>query len=82
MTVNVNEDGVIRLSGRCESEDAEALLQALLASPGSPVDWTACTYAHSAVIQVLLVARPTMRGEPQPEDLRQWISPLIARENR
>jgi hypothetical protein len=79
MTVRTSAEGVIVLSGRCDSDDAESLLQALLVSTSPQVDWTACEYAHSAVIQVLLIARPVMRGEPGAEALRRWISPMIAR---
>ncbi len=59
MTVRVADDGSIHLVGPCPSEDAEPLVQHLLASAFAAVDWRACESAHSAVVQVLLVARPT-----------------------
>jgi hypothetical protein len=77
MTVGVSPTGAIELQGECPSEDAEMLLQQLLANSAAAVDWSACTAAHTAVIQVLLVANPTMRGIPQCPALRQWILPLL-----
>jgi hypothetical protein len=77
MSVGLSPTGAIELQGECPSEDAEILLQQLLANSTAAVDWTSCTSAHTAVIQVLLVARPTMLGNPQSEALRNWIQPLL-----
>ena len=40
MTVSRRSDGTIVLEGTCPVEDAEPLLQMLLATPAAPVDWT------------------------------------------
>jgi hypothetical protein len=77
MTVHLSPSGVIELQGICPSEDAEALLRYLLARPAAPVDWQACESAHTAVIQVLLLARPTLQGVPTGIALRDWIRPLL-----
>jgi hypothetical protein len=65
MSVRV-ADGVIILEGACPVDEAESLLELLLANPGAPVDWSACGHLHTAVVQVLLAARPAMEGEPAP----------------
>jgi hypothetical protein len=73
--------GTIELQGACDLEDAEKLLQYLIDSPQATVDWRACTAAHTAVVQVLLAARPTFRGPPKGDFLRQHIEPLVHRRN-
>jgi hypothetical protein len=77
MTVWVNEDGAIELSGPCGVEDAEHLQRHLLAAPRSTVEWGACEHLHSAVLQVLLVAKPPMRGVPRSAFLRTYVEPLL-----
>jgi hypothetical protein len=77
MTVSVTKDGVVELSGRCGVEDAEALQQRLLAAPRSTVEWSSCEHLHSAVIQVLLAGKPSIRGLPSNPFLRTHIAPLV-----
>ena len=69
MTVELRADGVVVLEGACPNEDAEQLLQLLLESPGVAVDWQACESAHTAVIQVLLAAKPALRWPPKSQFL-------------
>ena len=58
MSVRRHENGTIVLEGDCPVEDAETLLQMLQATPGVPLDWTQCSQLHTAVLQVILAARP------------------------
>jgi hypothetical protein len=69
--------GVVHLTGHCPSEDAETLLGHLVAMPGAAVDWRHCTGAHSAVLQLLLVARPQLLGPPADALLARWLQPLL-----
>jgi len=78
MSVSLSASGAITLEGACSSEDAEVLLQHLLGAPASMVDWRACESAHTAVIQVLLAARPGLLGPPLNPQLAQWVQPLLA----
>jgi hypothetical protein len=71
------DNGVIILEGDCPVDEAESLLELLLANPGASVDWSACGQLHTAVVQVLLAARPPMGGEPGNPFLRRWIAPII-----
>ena len=77
MTIRISEDGTIRLEGQCSIEDAEPLQRHLLANARAAVDWTACDTAHTAIIQILLVARPALRGPPRGEFLRLHAQPLL-----
>lgn len=77
MTVTVSANGTIELAGACPVEDAEALLQHLLTTPTAPLDWSACESAHTAVIQVLLVARAKPVGVPVSGFLRDTVGTLL-----
>ena len=79
MTVQAIRQGVIELSGRCGADDAEALQQQLLAMPGATVEWSNCEHLHSAVVQVLLVGAPRMRGAPKNAFLATHIAPILGR---
>ena len=79
MTIAIAADGAVGLEGSCPVEDAEALLQILLASPNASVDWSACEWAHTAVIQVLLAARITPVGEPKGAFLRDHLARVLER---
>ena len=79
MTVRLVPDGTVRLEGDCPVEDAEPLQRHLIAHPESVVDWRACTAAHTAVVQILLAARPVLRGPPENEFLRNWIESRLQR---
>jgi len=77
MTVRLSTAGAIELHGDCPLEDAQALHQYLLADPKSTVDWRACDSAHTAVVQVLLAARPVMLGPPRSDFLEAMVEPLL-----
>lgn len=77
MTVRLTAQGEIVLEGACSSEDAEVLLQNLIAAPAARVDLRACESAHTAVIQVLLAANPNVLGPPAGAALRDWVYPIL-----
>jgi hypothetical protein len=79
MTVCRSDSGVIALQGDCPIEDAEPLLQLLLAEPDAALDWTACDHAHAAVLQIVLAAAPVVIGPPRGDFLRDHIAPTLAR---
>lgn len=69
--------GEIRLSGRCLADDAESLLAALLNHPGTPVSLVDVKKLHLAVVQVLLAARPELRGSPDNPFLARFVVDLV-----
>ena len=77
MTVRSTTLGEIVLEGTCSSEDAEVLLQSLTSTPTARVDLRACEFAHSAVIQVLMAAKPKLLGPPAGPGLRDWVYPIL-----
>lgn len=78
MTVRLDENGAIRLEGACSIEDAEPLLQFLLQDPTAPVDWGACEHAHTALVQILMVARPALCEPANASFLNRWIKPIVS----
>jgi len=82
MSVRLLDDQTIELAGRCGLDDADLLLQHILAAPAASVDWRACEQAHTAVIQTLLVCDPTLRGPPVSAFLRDIVAPMIAAASR
>lgn len=76
MSVRVEGD-VAHLSGRCGAEDAETLLVALQEDGARTVDLEAVQRLHLAVVQVLLAARPSVRGTPANAFLAQHLIDLF-----
>lgn len=77
MSVRRANDSTIQLDGICPIEDAEPLLRYLIATPRATVDWRSCDRAHTAVVQVLMAARPRLLGPPRGDFLRQVVEPLL-----
>jgi hypothetical protein len=81
VTIHLSAKDSIELQGSCTLEDAEILLQHLLANPAADVDWSACESAHTAVVQVLLVAGRVPLGIPLDPFLREKVAPFIRQKN-
>ncbi len=79
MTVRMTPSGFVELLGECPSKDAEPLLQLLLTVPEATVDWRGCRGAHTAVVQVLLAAKPKLLGPPADKRLKDWVEPVVTR---
>ena len=77
MTVCWDREAIL-LEGECGVEEAETLLELLLAHSTAAVDWSRCRGAHTAVVQVLLAAHRPLQGVPEEEGLHRWIMPALA----
>ncbi|WP_262271162.1 MULTISPECIES: hypothetical protein [Microvirga] len=77
MSVRLAGDAIV-LEGPCRVEDAEPLLRWLQEKPGRVVDLTDAEHLHTAVFQVLLALRPTIRGEGKDTFVRDWMVPLLS----
>jgi hypothetical protein len=77
MTVIVAADGNVELKGSCPVEDAEVLLRHLLGKPDAAITWEGCEWAHTAVIQVLLIAKRVPVGSPGSPFLRDRVGALL-----
>jgi hypothetical protein len=58
-------------------EEAEALLEGLQKKPSAKVDLSDCTHLHTANLQVLMVARPSIDSWPQDPELRTWLEAVL-----
>lgn len=76
MSVRVEAEA-IHLVGRCLAEDAEALLVALQEGSGRVVDLEGAQRLHLAVVQILLAARPPIRGVPDHEFIAGHLVNLL-----
>lgn len=77
MTVRTAGAELIVLEGKCPSEEAEMLLQRLLAVPEAVVDLQRCESLHAAVIQVLLAAKPTLQLPPTDTEVGSWLRSVL-----
>lgn len=74
MSVRRGEDGTaILLDGNCPVEEAEPLLQLLQATPAACLDWRQCRHLHTAVLQVVLAARPQLIGPCGDAWVQRWV---------
>lgn len=62
------------LEGSCTAEEAEPLLQMLQDRPRPALDWTTCSHLHTAVLQVVLAARPALIGPCGDPWVARWAS--------
>lgn len=67
--------GVIYIEGDCGVDEAETLLNALLAAPDAKIDWSACGQLHTALIQLVLMRKGQVQSSCGNAWLRQWVSP-------
>jgi hypothetical protein len=66
-----------RFEDVCTVEDALPLLEFLRSTAVPEVDLAACTYVHTALLQLLLAARPRVTSLPVEPDLVRWVAPLL-----
>lgn len=77
--MKASRDGdVIRLSGHCRVEDAEALAALLQPFESVTVDISECDSLHGAVVQVLLAFDASVVGAPTESFLRDRLLPALA----
>jgi hypothetical protein len=65
------------LSGTVTVEDAEPLASWLRDHHKGEVDLSGCTHLHTAALQALLSARPTIAAPPGDEFLLRWVLPML-----
>ncbi|PWC33972.1 hypothetical protein [Azospirillum sp. TSO35-2] len=68
-----------RFDAACTVDEALPLAEWLEAAPARRVDLSACTDLHTALLQLLLAARPlVVTAEPEDAFLKRWVAPLLA----
>ena len=61
----------------CTVEDALPLLEFLIANRGAKVDLGPCANLHTAVLQVLLAAKPKIIALPREAFLLRWLTQAL-----
>ena len=80
MSVRKSDDGSIVLIGECPVEEAEPLLRLFQENPRARLDWTSCRYLHTAILQVILAAKPPLVGPCGDEWVEQWVAAIAHNE--
>jgi len=73
MSLRQDSDGTIVLYGSCSVDEAEPLQRMLISGRSADVDWSQCTHIHTAVLQVLLAARPRFGNPCGDPFVDRWI---------
>lgn len=71
-------DGVAVLTRAVTVDEAEPLARWLRETADPAVDLAGCTHLHTAALQSLMAARPTVVAAPTQPFLARWVVPLIA----
>jgi hypothetical protein len=66
----------------CTVEDALPLLEFLRNNNKPEVDLSACTWLHTALLQLLLTGSPRLTAPPVDPALARWVAPLLAHGGR
>ena len=61
-----------RFEDVCTVEDAMEFIEYLLKNQAAKVDLSACTYLHTALLQLLRLARPHITAAPNDPFLARW----------
>lgn len=64
----------------CTVEEALPLYEFLRGGETLQVDLAACTFLHTALLQLLLIARPMLVSPPTDPYLVRWVGPLLTGE--
>jgi hypothetical protein len=73
MSLRRDDDGTIVLFGGCSVDEAEPLHRMLLSDRSAKLDWTRCTHLHSAILQLILAAQPSLIGPCGDPFVARWI---------
>jgi len=78
MSLTFGADEAI-IVGQGDLDDARALDAWLRKDPTRVVNLEGCGHLHSAVVQVLLVLGPRLRGLPTDSFVKEWLVPALRR---
>lgn len=71
------DDHLARFEAACTVEDALPLAEWLEATAAARIDLSACTELHTALLQLLMTARPTVVAGPEDAFLAGWVGPAL-----
>lgn len=68
---------VARFEGQCRLDEASALFEWLEQTPAAKIDLAECEHMHTAILQILMVAKPELLASPASRFLQQWLLAYI-----
>jgi hypothetical protein len=74
MSLRREDDGTIVLFGSCPVDEAEPLHRMLLSDRSAQLDWTQCSHLHSAIVQLVIAAQPTLAGPCGDPFVERWLA--------
>ncbi|CAL8978154.1 hypothetical protein RHODGE_RHODGE_00042 [Rhodoplanes serenus] len=72
------DEGNVVFEGACMVEEALGLAEHWRAVPPGIADLSACTYLHTALLQVIAAAAPAEVVAPADPRLARWIMPVLS----
>ncbi len=78
----VYKESTVVLSEVVSVEEAEDLLEWLHAHPKGMVDLYDCVHLHTAVLQVLMAARPSIASWPKDAAFGAWLKAALNDEKK
>jgi hypothetical protein len=73
MSLRQDADGTIFLFGSCPVDEAEPLHRMLLSDRTAQLDWTQCSHLHTAILQLVIAARPALAGPCGDPFVDRWL---------
>lgn len=73
MTIKYTNDLAI-FEGACRLNEAEPLYEWLKQNPNGKLDLTDCTHIHTAIMQIILLAKPLIVAGPA--DGKHWFASI------
>jgi hypothetical protein len=67
-----------RFEDICAVEEALPLFEFLNSATAPEVDLSACTHLHTALLQLLLIARPKVAALPADPGLARWLAGVVS----
>jgi alpha-D-ribose 1-methylphosphonate 5-triphosphate diphosphatase PhnM len=81
MTITYKKSKAV-LSDVVSVEETEGLLEWLQAHPKGKLDLSGCVHLHTANLQVLMAARPSIAAWPQDAGLAAWLRAALNDEKK
>ncbi|WP_042446162.1 hypothetical protein [Azospirillum sp. B510] len=69
--------GLARFEAACTVEDALPFAEWLETTAAPRVDLSACTELHTALLQLLMAAKPAVAAAPEEAFLGRWAAPVL-----
>jgi len=70
-------EGIAHFEGLVGIEEADTLMELIQKQKEVPIDLTHCTHLHTAIVQILMVARAPIQSWPTNAQLTMWLKTAL-----